>query len=162
MPTRAAQPAASRPEPGPGEVIVRAHDLARLLLEFRALQLTSGQEWSHMHDYDISFERLADVLDAHGEPDPRLRCGHHSAVEWPEDDPAASWYDIRDVSDTAPVRHRHLAAARGGGFYDAFCGFWFAADDIVRSPSTPYPECPVCLRERRLREEHRDQASRPA
>jgi hypothetical protein len=141
---------------------VRAHDLARLLLEFRSLQLTSGQDWSHMHDYDISFERLADVLDAHGRPDPRLRCGHQSAVKWPKA-PGAGWYDIRVASDAAPARHRHLATARGDGFYDAFCGFWFAAGDIVRSPGTPYPNCPVCLRDQRLRREHQDQAtSRPA
>lgn len=141
---------------------MRAHDLARLLLEFRSLQLTSAQDWSRMHDYDISFERLADVLDAHGRPDPRLRCGHQSAVEWPEHAPDADWYNIRDASDNAPARHRHLAAARGGGFYDAFCGFWFAADDIVRSPGTPYPDCPVCLREQRLRREHQHRApSRP-
>jgi hypothetical protein len=164
MPTKRAQSAASRPGPGPGpdEVVVRAHDIARLLLEFRSLQLTSGQDWSHMRDYDVSFERLADILDAHGKPDPRLRCGHQSAVEWPKGKADATWYNIRDASDAAPARHRHFATPRrGGGFYDAFCGFWFVDDDIVRKPTAPYPDCPVCLREQRLRREHQDQITGP-
>lgn len=160
-PRRPAQPATSRHElgPGTGEVTVRARDLARLLLEFRSLQLTSGKDWSHMHDYDISFERLADVLDADGQPDPRLRCGHQPTVDWPKDEPDAAWYNISTASDAAPPRHRHLATARGAGLHDAYCGFLFADEDIVRSPSAAFPDCPVCVREQRLRREHQDQSS---
>jgi hypothetical protein len=162
MPTaRRTPPAVSRPTPGPGpgEVVVRAHDLARLLFTFRELQRTSQDRWIHMRDYDTSFERLADVLDAHGKPDPRRRCGHQPSITWPRERRNATWYNIRDSSYEAPARHRHLAAERpDGGFYDAYCGFWFVTDDIVRKPSQPYPDCPVCLREQRLRREHWEQA----
>jgi len=46
-------------------VRVGQHDLARLLLMFRSL--VRDQEpgsWEHMRDYDLSFERLADAMDA--------------------------------------------------------------------------------------------------
>lgn len=155
-----ADPAAPRPDPG--QVVVDARDLARLLLEFRSLQRTSKHSWSHMHDYDISLERLADVLEAHGKPDPRLRCGHQAPFEWPgddggDDDKDAAWCNVRCESDAAPARHRHLAVPGNGGDYFAFCGFYFVNADLVRSPSRPYPDCPVCSREQRLRREHHDQ-----
>ncbi|MFJ8856757.1 hypothetical protein [Streptomyces sp. NPDC102437] len=65
-------------------VRVGHHDLARLLLMFRSLM--SDQKpgaWDHMTDYDLSFERLADAVDAGSQilcgerwqgPDLRMRC----------------------------------------------------------------------------------------
>ncbi|MFF9022498.1 hypothetical protein [Streptomyces eurythermus] len=73
---------------------VGRHDLERLLLEFR--KLARKQEpgsWDHMNDYDLSFERLADAVDAatalrRGSrwegPDLRMRCSTTEAVyTWP-------------------------------------------------------------------------------
>ncbi|MEN8655505.1 hypothetical protein ABCR94_34265 [Streptomyces sp. 21So2-11] len=41
---------------------VGRHDLERLLLEFRELlRKREPDSWSHMEDYDLSFERLADA-----------------------------------------------------------------------------------------------------
>ena len=57
---------------GTGTVRFLRRDVERLLLEFRLL-VEGGQEhmefvrdygWQHMEDYDESFERIADVLDA--------------------------------------------------------------------------------------------------
>ncbi|MEV6029390.1 hypothetical protein [Streptomyces sp. NPDC052036] len=77
---------------------VGRHDLERLLLEFRAL--VGKQEpgsWSHMKDYDLSFERLADAVDAAAQarqgarwkgPDLRMRCTSTEAVyDWPDGAP---------------------------------------------------------------------------
>ncbi|WP_327170206.1 hypothetical protein OG471_01150 [Streptomyces sp. NBC_01336] len=74
---------------------VGRHDLERLLLEFRELmRKQEPASWRHMEDYDLSFERLADAVDAATEarrgtrwegPDLRMRCTTGEAVyEWPE------------------------------------------------------------------------------
>ncbi|MET8748306.1 hypothetical protein [Streptomyces sp. NPDC004728] len=79
-------------------VRVGRHDLARLLLEFRSLvRKQEPGSWDHMDDYDLSFERLADAVDAgakvrrgtHWEgPDLRLRCTTTEDVYgWPEGAP---------------------------------------------------------------------------
>jgi hypothetical protein len=51
-------------DPATDTVRVRRQDLARLLLQFRAEVERPGRSlpWSHMHDYDMSFERLADAV----------------------------------------------------------------------------------------------------
>jgi hypothetical protein len=88
------------------KVSVTAQDLYRLLLEFRK-QLefarrgnhgsrcpagcpgdTHPVTWQHGHDYDASFEALADVIDAYraalGQPpDPRIRCPGYGLGEQP-------------------------------------------------------------------------------
>ncbi|GAB3180990.1 hypothetical protein [Streptomyces incanus] len=47
---------------------VGQHDLARLLLMFRSLvRKQEPGSWDHMRDYDLSFERLADAVDAAAE-----------------------------------------------------------------------------------------------
>ncbi|MFF5092028.1 hypothetical protein [Streptomyces niveus] len=77
---------------------VGRHDLERLLLEFRHLLRKQGPgSWTHMEDYGLSFERLADAVDAATAarrgarwegPDPRMRCTTTEAVcDWPEGAP---------------------------------------------------------------------------
>ncbi|WP_257574031.1 hypothetical protein [Streptomyces sp. JJ66] len=80
-------------------VRVHHHDLARLLLMFRSLmrETQKPDSWEHMHDYDLSFERLADAADAAAEivcgekwqgPDLRMRCTTTEPVyDWPEGGP---------------------------------------------------------------------------
>ncbi|MGW2492702.1 hypothetical protein ACWCV9_36655 [Streptomyces sp. NPDC001606] len=73
---------------------VGRHDLERRLLEFRALVAKHEPgSWSHMKDYDLSFERLADAVDAATAarrgarwdgPDLRMRCTTTEvAYTWP-------------------------------------------------------------------------------
>ncbi|MYV70263.1 hypothetical protein GT043_30845 [Streptomyces sp. SID2131] len=52
-------------DPETNTVRAGQHDLARLLLMFRKLmrEQPSGK-WRHMADYDLSYERLADAVDA--------------------------------------------------------------------------------------------------
>jgi hypothetical protein len=46
-------------------VRVAQHDLARLLLMFRKLMREQPPgKWKHVDDYDLSFERPADAVDA--------------------------------------------------------------------------------------------------
>ena len=101
-----------------GTVDVRLHDLDRLLLMWRALvegePLEYSYPWKHMHDYDQSFERLADVVEAGraalrgGKPDPRLRCKPGAPYEWPEARPH------RQLQHSRP-RPRGLFEAGGRG-----------------------------------------------
>ena len=138
------------------EVKVSAHDLHRLLLEFRA-QLKHGDHrpagyWHHAVDYDKSFERLADIIDARliaaglG-PDSRTRCQHDNPVYgWPDGPVAVTWVNIRSP------RLRHLAGGEDRlQRFKALCGLTFVDEDMVDRPSAPYQRCDVCLREQRLR-----------
>ncbi|MFJ4576781.1 hypothetical protein ACIP4W_36355 [Streptomyces sp. NPDC088846] len=52
-------------DPETTTVRVGQHDLARLLLMFRLVMREQPPgKWKHMDDYDLSFERLADAVDA--------------------------------------------------------------------------------------------------
>ncbi|AZP22822.1 hypothetical protein EJC51_46390 [Streptomyces aquilus] len=52
-------------DPETKTVRVDQHDLARLLLMFCSLMREQKPgSWDHMRDYDLSFERLADAVDA--------------------------------------------------------------------------------------------------
>ena len=147
-----------------GTVRVDAHDLHRLLLEFRA-QLERHERpvsyrggWQHACDYDKSFERLADIIDANlatdGDgPDPRTRCRRDLPVyDWPEDPGPLAWVHVTAGSmdgQTRP-RLRHLVPAEGPRRYRTLCGFRFATEDVATSGGR-YPRCVVCARERRVR-----------
>lgn len=139
-----------------GTVTVQTWDLYRLLLTFRSLAEASGREWSHMVDYDQSFERLADAVEAdRRKPDPRTRCNHTSSCYlWPQVREVQP-VNVRSASLAGtPGRLQHLAyraGERDGRLYHALCGFGFAQEDTVKKPTTPYPLCPVCDRESKLR-----------
>lgn len=81
-------------DPETTTVRVAQHDLARLLLMFRKLMREQPpSKWKHMDDYDLSFERLADAVDASSQircgkrwtgPDLRMRCTTTEPVyRWP-------------------------------------------------------------------------------
>lgn len=143
-------------------VTVSAHDLHRLLLQFRAEVERGAREpgtWQHAVDYDRSFERLADAIDARyaamgQEPDPRTRCNHENLVyAWPDNSLPFAWVSIRNGSADGQTsgRLRHLVPhGDPAREWKALCGFRFVAEDVARRPSSPYPDCGVCLRERRL------------
>ncbi|WP_199744586.1 hypothetical protein [Actinomadura harenae] len=128
------------------------HDLARLQLEFRSL--TRQQEpgsWSHMYDYDLSFERLADAVDAGSRvfygrrekgPDHRMRCDLSPAYRWPEGAP----YDGSKATTVRVTGHgSHYVADPADDWPRALCGFWWAPEEgrVV----TGEPSCPECQRE---------------
>jgi hypothetical protein len=131
-------------------VEVPAHDLHRLLLAFR-IAIASGAKpggWTHAADWDLSFERLADILDTHHAatgitPDRRTRCQRTSVYNWPD-----ITGQPRPVHVRSP-RQRHLAVP---GTYRALCGFRFTAADIVGRPGAAYRACQECERERRLQD----------
>jgi len=149
-----------------GTVRVQVRDLHRLLLEFRAqLERSRGPVsykggWHHGVDYDRSFERLADIIDAclaagGCEPDPRTRCQHGRIYRWPADPESVTWVNVSAGSFAGDIdpRLRHLAApgdqlAGAHESYTALCGFTFVGEDIA---SIGYRRCGVCVRERRLR-----------
>lgn len=133
-------------------VRVRRHDLARLLLEFRRLaERQRPESWSHMHDYDVSFERLADVVDAADRvfygtrwqgPDYRMRCSLSPVYEWPEGAP----YDGSKVTTMRVAGHgSHYVADPTDELPKALCGFWWASEE--GTPTTGEPSCPECRRE---------------
>ncbi|MEV5273423.1 hypothetical protein [Streptomyces werraensis] len=85
-------------DPETNTVRVGQHDPARLLLIFRSLMREQKPgSWGHMRDYDLSFERLADAVDASSQirygkrwtgPDLRMRCTTTEPVyDWPEGAP---------------------------------------------------------------------------
>ncbi|MGW2612015.1 hypothetical protein FNV65_00595 [Streptomyces sp. S1A1-8] len=129
--------------------------MARLLL-FRSLVRDQGPgSWKHMKDYDLSFERLADAVDAAAEarqgarwegPDLRMRCtATESVYEWPEGTPydggtAATWnvsgYGSHAASDDEEDRLTSL------------CGFTWAERESRRVSGLP--DCRECQREIQL------------
>ncbi|WP_233414888.1 hypothetical protein [Streptomyces sp. N35] len=143
-------------DPDTGTVRLRHHDLARLLLMFRELMRDQKPgEWQHMHDYDVSFERLADVVDAASQasygkhwdgPDLRMRCTTTEAVyEWPEGAPydgeaTFTWNVPGYGSHTTDEEEVHAYANTG------LCGFSWAKDDKPRRVAG-LPDCPECRRE---------------
>ncbi|MFF2964451.1 hypothetical protein ACFVT1_37475 [Streptomyces sp. NPDC057963] len=140
-------------------VRVDQHDLARLLLMFRSLMREQRPgRWKHMHDFDLSFERLADAVDASSEirygnrwtgPDLRMRCTTtEPAYAWPGSAP----YD-GEATFTWMVPGYGSHAIKDESFrgvtHKALCGFSWANDDRPRQVEGP-PECPECRREVQL------------
>lgn len=141
-------------------VTVSAHDLHRLLLQFRAELERRGARpggWHHAGDWDESFERLADVIDARllakgGGRDTRTRCHHDSPVYvWP-DDSSVTWVSLRRGSAHTSARLRHLVP-QGDPVrrWKTLCGFHFIEEDLVKRPGSLYPQCETCEREQWLR-----------
>ena len=137
------------------------HDLHRLLLQFRleVARRPKGQNWYHDSDYDASFERLADIVNAARiasgrETDPRIRCNHKDAAYvWPQAY-KGQWINIRDTGGAAPQRTGrhigHLLSRRGAD--NALCGYLYSSEDIIRKPARPYEKCLHCIRESELRD----------
>ncbi|MEU9019169.1 hypothetical protein [Actinomadura sp. NPDC048394] len=139
-------------DPGTDTVRVRRYDLWRLLLAFRDLtERQAPRTWSHMLDYDISFERLADAVDAANQtlsgpewrgPDYRMRCSLAAAYVWPEDAP----YDAGRVTAVRVVGYgSHYVADLLGPELRALCGLGYAAEE--GKTITGEPTCPECRRE---------------
>jgi hypothetical protein len=143
-------------DPATDTVRVSRHDLARLLIQFREELERGGRAraWSHMHDFDLSFERLADAVDhAAGlffprardrGPDERMRCKRTPAYEWPEHPPVQALAVAEDSRAGS-----HYAWLDGRGFGHALCGFTFTEDDGI-TPARGEPACRECVRENRL------------
>lgn len=150
-------------------VRVSAHDLARLLLQFREEIGKSRPpgDWRHMADYDISFERLADAVDyANGarsavsgwgrNPDYRMRCDRGEVYEWPED-AGRELVSIRERTDDSQLRDlgTHYACPLPGRLagevqtWRALCGLTcFSGGDAGRvRPASGEPSCRECARE---------------
>ncbi|OIV38731.1 hypothetical protein BIV57_04365 [Mangrovactinospora gilvigrisea] len=113
-------------------------------------------EWEHMHDYDASFEKLADAVDAahralaHGQrggwmgPDLRMRCTTTDAVyTWPECAP----YDKRaTIAWNVTGCGSHAADPDDGP--RALCGFrWTEQEGRIIDG---LPDCGECRREVQL------------
>lgn len=141
-------------DPGSNTVRVGQHDLARLLLMFRSL--VRDQEpgsWEHMRDYDLSFERLADAVDAAAQaqqgdrwkgPDLRMRCTTTDPVyDWPDRAP----YD-GETTATWNIPGYGSHAADDAEDRKALCGFWWAEGEGRRVSGLP--DCRECRREVQL------------
>ncbi|MDX3673408.1 hypothetical protein [Streptomyces europaeiscabiei] len=140
-------------------VRVGHHDLARLLLMFRSLMLHQKPgSWDHMRDYDLSFERLADAVDAGSQirygkrwqgPDLRMRCTTTEPVyDWPEGAP----YDAEATFTwNVPGYGSHASEDDQAEPYSntALCGFSWAKGDRPRRVDG-LPDCPECRREVQL------------
>lgn len=140
-------------------VTVYTADLHRLLLAFREateLHPNPRDRWVHMHDWDVSFERLADLIEeACEEEDERIRCNRtDSCYDWREDFEDVMPVNVKNGSlSGTPPRLLHLAERGDGAWalYDALCGMSFVDDDVTKKPKADYPPCSVCAREARLR-----------
>jgi hypothetical protein len=146
-------------DPATDTLRVSRHDLARLLLQFRGeLERDPGRQWSHMADYDISFERLADAVDharAHQPagvyapgtdgPDDRMRCKRTLVYRWPDRRPV----EALKVRAKPSLGASHYAWWDSHGFGQALCGLTFTEDDGV-TPAEGEPSCRECVREKRL------------
>ncbi len=142
-------------DPASDTVRVGWHDLARLLLMFRSLVREQNPgSWDHMRDYDLSFERLADAVDAGAEarqgacwegPDLRMRCTTTEAVYgWPEGAPydggtTVTWRVAGYGSHATPADHRRPRA---------LCGFSWSEREGRQVSGLP--DCRECLREVQL------------
>lgn len=143
-------------DPQNDTVRVRQHDLARLLLMFRSLTQERGPgAWAHMVDYDRSFERLADAVDAAGQlrdgsrwkgPDLRMRCTTTEAVyRWPRGAPydggTASTWNVTGYGS-------HATCDEGEKLPTALCGFSWSEEEGQRAIGLP--DCLECRREVQL------------
>ncbi|MFE0358785.1 hypothetical protein ACFW2I_35675 [Streptomyces nigra] len=146
-------------DPQAHTVRVDQHDLARLLLMFRSLMREQRPgSWGHMRDYDLSFERLADAVDASSQirygtdctgPDLRMRCTTTEPVyDWP----AGAPYD-GEATFTWMVpgygSHATKNARSQRVMHTALCGFSWAKGDRPRWVEG-LPDCPECRREVQL------------
>jgi hypothetical protein len=151
-------------DPATDTLRVSRHALARLLIQFRIeLERDPAREWSHMGDFDISFEQLADAVDHartrfrpelrqadDGRPDDRMRCKRAPGYRWPDDQPPYNGQPIEAFRIRAvPSRGESHYAQIRGDFGEALCGLTFTREDGV-TPVTGQPSCPVCVREKRL------------
>ncbi|MDX2557648.1 hypothetical protein [Streptomyces stelliscabiei] len=143
-------------DPETGTVRVGKHDLERLLLMFRSLvREQEPGSWDHMRDYDLSFERLADAVDAADQarqgsrwegPDLRLRCTTTEAVyDWPD---GAPYEGGTPVTWNVPGYGSHAADDDSGHLLKSLCGFSWAEGEgrVVNG----LPDCRECLREVQL------------
>lgn len=138
-------------DPRTDTVRVRRYDLWRLLLAFRDLtERQAPRTWSHMLDYDISFERLADAVDAANQtfsgpewrgPDYRMRCSLAVAYVWPEDAP----YDAVQLTAVRVAGYGSHYVADPTDPCRGLCGFGWAPEEA--STTTGEPTCPECCRE---------------
>jgi hypothetical protein len=131
---------------------VRRDDLWRLILAFRNLLETQDKPgWSHMQDWDLSFERLADAVDDANKvfsgngPDYRMRCDLSPVYRWPEGAPydgqPVTAVKVRDPYD----RRDYGSHYRRGRTNETLCGFRFAPEEGKRI--TGEPGCRECRRE---------------
>ncbi|MFF2235729.1 hypothetical protein [Streptomyces anulatus] len=134
---------------------VGRHDLERLVLEFR--ELMRKQEpgsWRHMEDYDLSFERLADAVDAATEArrgarweglELRMRCTTGEAVyEWPE---GAPYEGGTTVTWNVPGHGSHATDPAEDPTM-SLCDFRWAEGEGRRVSGLP--DCRECRREVQL------------
>ena len=142
-------------DPESRTVRVGKHDLERLLLMFRTLvRKEEPGSWDHMRDYDLSFERLADAVDAADRarlgsdwkgPDLRMRCTTTEAVyDWPD---GAPYEDGTTVTWNVPGYGSHAADATADR-RRSLCGFSWAEGEGRRVSGLP--KCGECLREVQL------------
>lgn len=107
-----------------------------LFLEFRTeLERDGTRAWSHMTDYDISFERLADAVEhvrAHllsrlrtgsiKDPDERMRCKRTLVYDWPDRPPYNGQpIEAMNVEGPSPQGGSHYASWDRHGFGEALC-----------------------------------------
>ncbi|MFF4733666.1 hypothetical protein ACFY3M_52555 [Streptomyces mirabilis] len=143
-------------DPETNTVRVGQHDLARLLLMFRSLMREQRPgKWKHMDDYDLSFERLADAVDAAAEarqgkrwsgPDLRMRCTTtEAAYTWPD---GAPYGGGTAVTWNVPGYGSHATSGLPRRRTKALCGFSWAEEEgrIVSG----LPDCRECRREVQL------------
>ncbi|MCX5207553.1 hypothetical protein OG897_39885 [Streptomyces sp. NBC_00237] len=160
MPNKPAHDPTYGYDPETRTVRVDQHDLARLLLMFRTLmrQQQPGK-WKHMRDFDLSFERLADAVDASSQirygkrwdgPDLRMRCTTTEPVyTWPKGAP----YDRRATFTwNVPGYGSHATEddqVHPDSVSTSLCGFSWGFDDKPRLVGG-LPDCPECRREVQL------------
>ncbi|KAB2341628.1 hypothetical protein [Actinomadura rudentiformis] len=136
-------------------VRVGRYDLWRLILAFRELTESGGHGWAHMQDWDISFERLADAVDAGNhvpdgrtDPDYRMRCNLNHPYRWPTDAPynggAVTTVRVTD-GDFGTDHGSHYVPSENLQDPQALCGFSFAPEEA--RPITGEPRCRECRRE---------------
>ncbi|MEU9005803.1 hypothetical protein [Streptomyces sp. NPDC048551] len=137
-------------------VRVGQHDLARLLLMFRTLMREQRPgRWKHMDDFDLSFERLADAVDAAMElrqgkrwsgPDLRMRCTTtEAAYTWPN---GAPYEGGTPVTWKVPGYDSHAVAERSRRRTMSLYGFSWGENEGRAVEGLP--ECRECLREVQL------------
>ncbi|MFF9526871.1 hypothetical protein ACF1DV_33570 [Streptomyces achromogenes] len=108
--------------------------------------------WEHVRDYDLSFERLADAVDASSQirygkrwtgPDLRMRCTTTEPVYyWPEGAP----YDGEATFTwMVPAYGSHASEDEQADLYSntALCGFYWVKGDRPRRAPAGLPGVPA-------------------